>query len=67
MGTIAKKYDELQAAGLAVPNKKLKAVLKVWAKDGLDGVRDMVKRGQAPVAVLAVFGGSQSGLLDSSE
>jgi hypothetical protein len=63
LGAIAQKYDELQAAGLAMPNQKLKAVLKVWAKDGVEGVRDMVKKGLAPAAVLAVFGASQGGLL----
>lgn len=67
MGQIADKYDELKAAGLAMPNEKLVAVLKVWAKDGIEGVREMVKKGLAPAAVLAVFGASRSGLLTDQE
>lgn len=54
-------------AGLAMPNEKLVAVLKVWAKDGIEGVREMVKKGLAPAAVLAVFGASRSGLLTNQE
>ena len=64
MGQVADKYDELKAAGLAMPNERLVAVLKTWATDGIEGVRDMVKRGLAPAAGLAVFGASQSGLLN---
>ena len=33
----------------------------------VEGVRDMVKSGLAPAAVLAVFGASQSGLLMNQE
>jgi hypothetical protein len=67
MGQVADKYDELKAAGLAMPNEKLVAVLKTWATDGIEGVREMVKRGLAPAAVLAVFGASRSGLLTNQE
>jgi hypothetical protein len=69
LGTIARKYDDLQAAGLAVPNKKLVDVLRVWADKGLPGVRKMVKNGTAPAAALAVLSGQDGqespGLLDT--
>jgi hypothetical protein len=55
MGKLAEKYEAIEAANLGIPNKKLVAVLRTWAEKGLPGVREMVRQGLAPAAVVAIL------------
>ena len=54
-GKIAKVYEELSKAGQLKANQKLTEALKVWESEGIAGLRKMVARGAAPVALLAIL------------
>lgn len=60
LGKVADKYEALRSAGIGLPNEKLIDVLRTWADKGLPGVREMVRKGLAPAAVLGILGASQS-------
>lgn len=57
MGDIAGMYKRLEAEGKLTPNQKLVDVLDAWATSGLQGVRQLVKKGLAPAVVLSILGG----------
>ena len=59
MGDIASVYERLQAQGLQ-GNDALILTLRTWAKDGIPGIRKLVKQGLAPAGAVAIFSGLAS-------
>ena len=54
-GDMADLYQRLEAEGMLKGNQKLNTALRAWQEGGLDAVRELVKKGLAPAAVLGVL------------
>ncbi len=65
MVDLADTYSRLEAEGKLLPDQKLQLALKTWREKDLAGLRELVKKGLAPAAVLAVFAGQQAASPDA--
>ncbi len=52
---MADLYQRLEGEGKLKGNHKLNNALRAWQEGGLDAVRDLVKKGLAPAALLGVL------------
>jgi hypothetical protein len=65
MGDLADTYAKLESQGKLKPDQKLQLALKTWREKGLAGLRELVRKGLAPAAVLAVLSGQQAASPDA--
>jgi hypothetical protein len=58
-GDMADLYQRLEGEGKLKGNHKLNNALRAWQEGGLDAVRELVKKGLAPAALLGVLAASE--------
>lgn len=56
-GQMADLYQRLEAAGQLTGSQTLSRALEAWSSRGLEGLRELVRQGLAPAALLALLAG----------
>jgi hypothetical protein len=59
-GQLAGLYNKLEAAGQLTGSQTLSRALEAWSSRGLEGLRELVRQGLAPAALLALLLGSDA-------